>query len=121
MPSQANRKERPVTEAAAGQEERRTCAHCGSLLTTVGAFRICPHHGQLPDEQVPAALRLFLSYGHDRNEELVRRIKADLEARGHDVWSSLRSHGMLHWDVGGAAGVEGPPGRVAQVQRGEWR
>jgi hypothetical protein len=31
-------------------------------------------------------LRIFLSYGHDDNEPLVRRIKADLEARGHDVW-----------------------------------
>ncbi len=33
-----------------------------------------------------APLRIFLSYGHDTNEELVRRIKADLEQRGHDVW-----------------------------------
>ena len=33
-----------------------------------------------------APLRIFLSYGHDGNETLVRRIKADLEARGHDVW-----------------------------------
>jgi len=33
-----------------------------------------------------APLRIFLSYGHDANEELVRRIKADLEKRGHDVW-----------------------------------
>jgi hypothetical protein len=31
-------------------------------------------------------MRIFLSYGHDANEELVRRIKADLEMRGHDVW-----------------------------------
>jgi len=31
-------------------------------------------------------LRIFLSYGHDANEELVRRIKTDLEQRGHDVW-----------------------------------
>jgi len=29
---------------------------------------------------------MFLSYGHDSNEELVRRIKSDLEKRGHDVW-----------------------------------
>src|SRR5437870_2466797 len=33
-----------------------------------------------------ALMRIFLSYGHDSNEELVRRIKADLEKRGHDVW-----------------------------------
>jgi hypothetical protein len=31
-------------------------------------------------------MRLFLSYGHDGNEALVRLIKADLEKRGHDVW-----------------------------------
>jgi hypothetical protein len=31
-------------------------------------------------------MRIFLSYGHDNNEELVRRIKADLEKSGHDVW-----------------------------------
>ncbi|MBL8829657.1 MAG: toll/interleukin-1 receptor domain-containing protein [Planctomycetaceae bacterium] len=35
-------------------------------------------------------LRIFLSYGHDANEELVRRIKADLENRGHDVWFDKR-------------------------------
>jgi len=31
-------------------------------------------------------MRIFLSYGHDRNEELILRIKTDLEALGHDVW-----------------------------------
>jgi uridine kinase len=31
-------------------------------------------------------MKIFLSYGHDENEELVRLIKADLEKRGHDVW-----------------------------------
>lgn len=31
-------------------------------------------------------LRIFLSYGHDHNEELVRMIKTDIEKRGHDVW-----------------------------------
>ena len=31
-------------------------------------------------------LRIFLSYGHDSNSELVERIKYDLETRGHDVW-----------------------------------
>jgi len=38
----------------------------------------------LPDKGHP--LRIFLSYGHDANEPLVRRIKTDLEARQHDVW-----------------------------------
>jgi len=31
-------------------------------------------------------LRIFLSYGHDHNAELVEMIKNDLEKRGHDVW-----------------------------------
>lgn len=43
-------------------------------------------HGQVPEPRPFTALRIFLSYGHDANEELVRRIKADLEQRGHDVW-----------------------------------
>jgi TIR domain/NACHT domain len=33
-----------------------------------------------------ARLRIFLSYGHDANEALVRRILTDLEQRGHQVW-----------------------------------
>ncbi|MBE0640232.1 MAG: toll/interleukin-1 receptor domain-containing protein [Bacteroidales bacterium] len=37
-------------------------------------------------KQKSKPLRIFLSYGHDANEELVRLIKADLEKRGHDVW-----------------------------------
>jgi hypothetical protein len=31
-------------------------------------------------------MRIFLTCGHDPNAELVRRTKADLEKRGHDVW-----------------------------------
>lgn len=31
-------------------------------------------------------MKLFLSYGHDRNTPLVLRIKRDLEAAGHSVW-----------------------------------
>lgn len=31
-------------------------------------------------------LDLFFSYGHDKNRELVERIKTDLEKRGHRVW-----------------------------------
>ncbi len=47
------------------------CEDCGREFTPARTF---------------APLRIFLSYGHDNNEELVRRIKADLEQRGHDVW-----------------------------------
>jgi hypothetical protein len=63
------------------------CSTCHQPLTTVGAFQICPIHGQVSLEpQQHSPLRIFLSYGHDHNEELVRLIKTDLENRGHDVW-----------------------------------
>jgi len=73
------------------------CRDCKRPLTQVGKHWICPEHGQISprcsrgDEAHTfsahvAPLRIFLSYGHDANEERVRRIKADLEKRGHDVW-----------------------------------
>lgn len=40
----------------------------------------------MPGQSRNPPMRLFLSYRHDANEELVRRIKTDLEKRGHDVW-----------------------------------
>ena len=64
----------------------RTCPQCGQTLVHVGMFWVCPIHGQLPEPRPYRALRIFLSYGHDGNEELVRRIMADLKQRGHDVW-----------------------------------
>lgn len=68
----------------------KNCPQCGQQLTNVGAFWVCPEHGQVSIEKRFTALRIFLSYGHDSNEELVRRIKADLERRGHDVWFDTR-------------------------------
>ena len=41
---------------------------------------------ELGQEKPVIPMRIFLSYGHDANEELVRRIYADLKKRGHDVW-----------------------------------
>ena len=83
------------------------CPKCRQPLTQVGAFWICPEHGQISSRSsrgsprrsqaqagdeaqtspVPIApLRIFLSYGHDANEALVRRIYSDLKERKHDVW-----------------------------------
>lgn len=62
------------------------CPQCNQPLTRVGKFWICPTHGQLPEAKPFTSMRIFLSYGHDNNEELVRQIKADLEKRGHVVW-----------------------------------
>jgi len=67
--------------------DSKNCPQCGQKLTNVGKFWICPEHGQVSGrEQRFAALRIFLSYGHDSNEELVLRIYSDLKKRGHDVW-----------------------------------
>lgn len=67
-------------------DETIHCPKCDHALTHVGQFWICPRHGQVSLESPDTPLRIFLSYGHDSNEELVRLIKADLEKRGHDVW-----------------------------------
>jgi len=64
----------------------RLCPQCCKVLTQVGKFWICQEHGQVSLDKPISQMRIFLSYGHDRNEELVHRIKADLEKRGHDVW-----------------------------------
>jgi len=66
------------------------CPKCRTTVQQVGKFFVCPEHATVEpvyvDGPVAGPLRIFLSYGHDGNEELVRRIKADLEQRGHDVW-----------------------------------
>ena len=75
----------------------RNCPKCSLPLTQVGKHWVCPEHGQVSpgssrgdEAQTPSAafapLRIFLSYGHDANEELVIRICNDLKNRGHDVW-----------------------------------
>jgi hypothetical protein len=66
------------------------CPKCRSLNVMFSRKRnlyICEDcsHEFLPDKIVKP-MRIFISYGHDSNEELVRLIKTDLEKRGHDVW-----------------------------------
>lgn len=53
------------------------CPQCQAEATRVGSFWVCGVHGPLPEPKPVAPLCVFLSYGHDENEELVRRIKAD--------------------------------------------
>ena len=68
------------------------CPKCQSpnvILSKKRNFYICEDCGhELPADKAVAPLRIFLNYGHDANEELVRRIKADLEKppHNHDVW-----------------------------------
>ena len=41
---------------------------------------------QSSKEKPNNSVRIFFSYGHDGNQELVLRIKADIESRGHSTW-----------------------------------
>lgn len=78
-----------------------TCPRDRHPLTQVGKHWICPEHGQISPGGPPLhpfsfiiptsctglhPFSIFLSYGHEAHEELVRQIKTDLDARGHDVW-----------------------------------
>ena len=49
--------------------------------------------------------RIFFSYGHDGNQELVDRFKTELEARGHRVWKDCERIGP--WDDWKAKITEG--------------
>ena len=93
---------------------RVRCPKCEQPPTQVGQFWICPQHGQVPPERPFIPLKIFLSYGHDANEELVRQIKADLEKRGHDVWfdkSGIKELGIMHGDDWRRAITDGIVGR----------
>lgn len=91
------------------------CPHCSSTDTTWKSkaakweCNACEERfeGEPPAEnpeslrpQLPSKAakpkRIFFSYGHDANRELVDRFKADLEARGHQVWIDYKEIGS--WD-----------------------
>jgi hypothetical protein len=57
--------------------ESRNCPRCDQPLTQVGRFWVCLQHDQVSlGETSSAPLHIFLSYGHDGNEKLARRIRA---------------------------------------------
>ena len=62
------------------------CPHCGSenvIFSKKMKSFVCEDcERELGQEKPVIPMRIFLSYGHDSNEELVRRIYADLEKRG---------------------------------------
>ena len=90
-----------------GESNQPACPQCGSTDVTYRKSRqdfvcnVCDQIFTAEREPGPESLSLgggagappgglhlkvFLSYGHDANEPLVRRIQGDLAARGHDVW-----------------------------------
>jgi hypothetical protein len=63
------------------------CASANVIFSKKRSVYVCEDCGhEFIQEKLVAPLRIFLSYGHDSNEDMVRRIKTDLEQRGHDVW-----------------------------------
>ena len=62
------------------------CSSANVILSKKRGAYVCEDCGHVLPEAPVSPLRIFLSYGHDANEPLVRRIKTDLEKRGHDVW-----------------------------------
>lgn len=52
-----------------------------------------------PGVEPPRSHRVFLSYGHDEHTPDVLALKADLEARGHEVWFDLeRLKAGVDWE-----------------------
>ncbi len=63
------------------------CASVNVIFSKKRVVNVCEDCGsEFAADKPSTPLRIFLSYGHDANEELVRRIKTDLEKRRHDVW-----------------------------------
>ncbi len=66
------------------------CPKCSSenvIFSKKRKLNVCEDCGhEFVIEKPFSPIRIFLSYGHDSNEALVRRILTDLENRGHDVW-----------------------------------
>ncbi len=66
------------------------CPECSSanvIFSKKRGVNLCENCGhEFAGEKSFVLLRIFLSYGHDANEKLIRSIKADLTSRGHDVW-----------------------------------
>ena len=99
---------------------KQTCPHCSSTDSSWKAkagkweCNSCEERfdGPAPDSASPSSSsqlqssrppslsdkaatpkRIFFSYGHDANRELVDRFKADLEKRGHTVWIDYKEIG----------------------------
>ncbi len=53
---------------------------------------VCEDCGHVLSKASATPLRIFLSYGHDANEELVRRIKAHLKKRWHNFIRAATRH-----------------------------
>ena len=79
-------------KAKAGRWECQACEERFDGTSPSGSSPLPP---SLSDKAAKPK-RIFFSYGHDANRELVDRFKADLESRGHQVWIDYKEIGA--WD-----------------------
>ena len=89
--------------------ESPRCPYCGSVHTLFKAkaaqYECLDCEARFPPPQAAGSRRIdlsqkttdpkkiFFSYGHDKNRELVDHFKTDLEKRGHSVWIDYKEIG----------------------------
>ena len=84
-----------VWKAKAGKWECKSCEERFEGNSPENLASVSDGH-PTPSAKAAKPKRIFFSYGHDANRELVDRFKADLEARGHQVWIDYKKIGT--WD-----------------------
>jgi tetratricopeptide (TPR) repeat protein len=84
-----------VWKAKAGKWECNSCEERFEGDSPENLASVSGGH-PMPSAKAAKHKRIFFSYGHDANRDLVDRFKADLEARGHQVWIDYKEIGT--WD-----------------------
>lgn len=70
------------------------------------------------DDKAANPKRIFFSYGHDRNKELVLFFKADLEKRGHVIWFDAKEIGTWNdWKGSITRGIDGSELTIAFMSK----
>ena len=83
----------------------RKCPACGNEMTIIKRFCLCPECGfsceleQNDKQKLYSSRYVFISYGHDSFAPLATRLRDDLRARGHYVWTDLELKVGDDWEV----------------------
>lgn len=81
------------------------CPACGNEMTVIKRFCLCPECGfsckleQDGKQKLYASRYVFISYGHDAYAPLAIRLRDDLRARGHKVWTDLELKVGDDWEA----------------------
>jgi tetratricopeptide (TPR) repeat protein len=84
-----------VWKAKAGKWECNSCEERFEGESPENLASVSGGH-PMPSAKAAKPKRIFFSYGHDANRDLVDRFKTDLEERGHQVWIDYKQIGT--WD-----------------------